>query len=226
MYTYKYRYNVINHRIEPKLTYNPPQPHFYNPPPPQFYNPPSLNNYNYNYNPYKYSNDDLANPKPISSSETLTGISTGVTSSSVNSYNSLQDGKYGKAMKIFTYLLFAYNILYTIAVIIYSIMIFDLDMLDYSIGYFFLFVFSEVFYISYSLRIFIKKSLEDTKCSYSFIVLICSSLPFVSAMVDFTGFRTFPTGHYIIYIGGTSLLFLMSLVYFSVALRYAMVDYI
>ena len=215
MYTFKLKYNVREHRLESKPVYNP-QPLFFNPPQPHFYDA-------YN-NPYRIPNYDFNNPKPFSSLETSTENSAGITSSNANSYSSLPDGKYGIKMKVFTYILFAYNILLTIAVIIYSSMNFDLDMLENSIAFFFLFALSEVFYISHSLRTFIKKMLDDNKCLYSLTVLISSILPFVSAMVIYTGFRKFPTGHYIIYIGGTSLLFSMSLVYFTIAFTYAMID--
>ena len=219
MYSYQYKYNVNHNRFEPRMVYTPPQPHYFN--------NNMFINYNYNtYNPYKYHLDDFTNPKPIGSTGTSKDNSTeiAISSPSVYTATSYDDGKFGKKMKIFTYLLFVYNILLILAVIIYSSITFDLDMLDYCIIFLFFFTASEALYISYSLRIFIKKTLDESKCCYGFIVIISATLSFTTAMADFTHGKKLPTGHYIIFIGGTSLLFLMSMAYFILVIAKAAAD--
>ena len=218
MYSYQYKYNVNHNRFEPKMVYNPPQPHFFN-------NNMFNYNYNYNYNPYTYKPplDDLT--KPLGSIGTSKDTSTGNSIYTPDIYAPIPDGKFGKKMRIFTYLLFAYNVLLIFAVILYSSITFDLDMLEYCIIFFFFFTVSEAMYISYSLKIFIKKTLDESKCCYSFIVIISASLSFITAMVDFTYGDELPTGHYVIFIGGISILFLTSMTYFMLAIVKAMSDF-
>ena len=131
------------------------------------------------------------------------------------------DGKLGKKMRIFTYILFAYNILLTIAVILYSSLTLDSEMADDCIYYFFILSVYELIYIPISLCIFIKKKLDDAACCYSIFVTFTAMFPFIRAMCDFTD-KTFPTGHYIVFVGGTSLLMAMSLIYTMIGMYQGM----
>ena len=222
MYSYQYRYNVNHNRFEPRMVYTPPPP-----PQPHFYNPtPIYTNYN-PYNPYRPPLDDLTKPKPTVSTGTSKDDSKDfkIPYHPVYTATNYDDGKFGKKMIIFTYALFVYHILLILATIIYSSITFDLDMLEYCIIFFFFFTVSEALYISYSLKIFIKKTLDESKCCYSFIVIISASLSFITAMVDFTYGDELPTGHYVIFIGGISILFLMSMTYFMLAIVKAMSDF-
>ena len=92
------------------------------------------------------------------------------------------------------------------------------DMLVNCIIFFVLFTASEALYIFYSLKLFIKKTLDENKNCYGVIVIVSAGLSFTGAMVDFTGGKL-PVGHYVIFIGGISVLSLMSIVYFILVLK-------
>ena len=131
------------------------------------------------------------------------------------------DGKLGKKMKIYTYVIFAYNILLALAVILYSSLILNSETVNDCIYIFFFLTMSELVYISISLRIFIKKTLEDCACCYSIVILLTAMFPFITAIVDFTK-KNFPIGHYIVFVGGTSILIVMSMIYAIIGFKSAM----
>ena len=190
MYSTKLRYNSEKNRFEFRYGYDPYQPY--------------ASDNNNNYTSYK------PNKAPLNSIGTSNYI-----------YDINKDTsniKFGKKMKRFTYSLFAYNILLVLLVIIYSSIIFDLDMLVNCIIFLVLFTASEALYIFYSLKLFIKKTLDENKNCYGVIVIVSAGLSFTGAMVDFTGGKL-PVGHYVIFIGGISVLSLMSIVYFILVLK-------
>ena len=148
----------------------------------------------------------------------LTGTSNYSSEAGISNPVTVNIHKFGKKMKRFTYSLFAYNILLILIVIIYCSIVFDSNMLVNFIVFLVLFIASEVLYIFYSLKLFIKKTLDENKNCYGIIVIVCGTISFAGAMVDFTG-GGLPVGHYAIFIGGMSVLFLMSIVYFILVLK-------
>ena len=216
MLSYKLIYNTSKQKYEYKYVFVPNRQNYFKNN--NFFKP----QYNYNYNSYsnKSSLNDFTKPKPLFPTGTSKDYSADISTPITNLYSTRKSdvGRFGKKMKIFTYLLFVYNILLTLAVIIYSSITFDLDMLDYYLFFFIFFTASEVLYIPYSITIFIKKTLDESKCCYSIIVILSASLSFIAGIIGFTDGKEFPTGHYVIFIGGTSLLMSMSLVYSIICL--------
>ena len=201
MYSYKYVYNSSKNRHEWTYVDSPSKPNYFSK---------NVNNnfYNNNYNRYE----------PYKSPLNLTGTSNYSSEAGISNPVTVNIPKFGKKMKRFTYSLFAYNILLILIVIIYSSIIFDLDMLVNCIIFLVLFTASEALYIFYSLKLFIKKTLDENKNCYGVIVIVSAGLSFAGVMVDFTGGKL-PVGHYVIFIGGISVLCLMSIVYFILVLK-------
>ena len=206
MYSYKYVYNSSKNRHEWTYVDSPSKPNYFSK---------NVNNNFYNNN--NYNNNNYNRYEPYKSPLNLTGTSN-YNSEGISNPDTDNIPKFGNKMKRFTYSLFAYNILLILIVIIYCSIVFDSNMLVNFIVFLVLFIASEVLYIFYSLKLFIKKTLDENKNCYGIIVIVCGTISFAGAMVDFTG-GGLPVGHYAIFIGGMSVLFLMSIVYFILVLK-------
>ena len=196
MYQYRNVFNPMKSRMELKLTYVPPPP---------VYQP--------NFNIYKPYTDPLG---PIDS----TGGGGAYLPSAV-----LLDGKFGKKMKIFTYVLFAYHVLYAITIITYSSLTINLEKSYEYLYFFFCFgLFELIYFISSILWLFIKKTIDDHVCGYSLIVIIFATPQFISSINDLVDSYETTTADYIVFIGTSSILTVMSLVYCILGIIAAVYD--
>ena len=116
-------------------------------------------------------------------------------------------------MRIFFLVLFIYHILSTVGVILCCSLTFDLEMVNDMFSFLSFFTISELIYYCFTLRFLIKKNVHKNKGCYS-IVVFCTSLSlFIPAMILLVESFHLTIAQYVVFIGGTSLLELLSFLF-------------
>ena len=125
----------------------------------------------------------------------------------------IENKDFDPKMRIFVLILFIYHILYTIGVILCCSLTLDSQSADECYYFLFFFAITELIYYFFTLRFLIKKNVHKNKCCYS-IVVFCTSLSlFISAIILSTVRYHPTTAQYIVFLGGTSLMELLSFLF-------------
>ena len=125
----------------------------------------------------------------------------------------IENKDFDSKMRIYFLILFIYHILYTVGIIVCCSLTLDSESANDCLEFLFLFTMTELIYYCFTLRFLIKKNVYKNKCCYSIVVFCTSLIIFISAVILFTGTFQPTTAQYVVILGATCLLELLSFLF-------------